>query len=291
VRDMNWMFFDVTLSTSNYDGILWSWAQLPLQNGVVFHAGKSKFSHGIAETARQIIIDVFGWSITDYGHAHVTPNMLVLNAIEGRSYSGKIVLSWNPIEGATNYDIYRSSFPIIDVSGLTSIVTGLTDTTYQDIILENGTYYYVVVASNEEKDFPISNCEDVIVTIVHAPSAPILNAIISSFTSGKIILSWNPVEGASYYRIFRSTSPITDVDKLTAIITKLTGTTYQDTVVKRGRYYYVVVATNVGGISPISNCASTVVALVLPIFSPVWFGIIILGGLIGFVGIQALRRR
>jgi hypothetical protein len=71
VTDMDRMFFGVTLSTSNYDSMLISWSQLPLQNDVAFDAGNSRYSAGDAETARQLIIDTFGWTITDGGNDRI----------------------------------------------------------------------------------------------------------------------------------------------------------------------------------------------------------------------------
>jgi surface protein len=163
VKSMKHMFQCVTLSTSNYDDMLLSWSQLSLQSGVVFDAGNSHFSNGTAETARQLIIDMFGWTITDGGQVLNAP---ILNTIEDPSSSGIIIISWNPVEGATTYRIYRSTSPITDVSELTAIITGISDTTYQDTVEVNGTYYYVVVASNDWGDSRISNCESVIVVSI-----------------------------------------------------------------------------------------------------------------------------
>jgi surface protein len=166
VSDMKDMFGGVILSTINYDGMLVSWSQLPLQSGVVFDAGNSQYSDGPAATARQLLIDTYDWTITDGGQVPDAPNAPVLNTIEGPSSSGNIILAWNPVEGATTYRIYRSTSPITDVSGLTAIITGLTDTTYQDTVLSNNTYYYVVIATNAGGDSPISNCESVVVALV-----------------------------------------------------------------------------------------------------------------------------
>ncbi len=67
VSNMSDMFKNETLSTANYDATLTAWSMLPLQNGVTFNAGNSEYSPGTAETARQKIIDDFGWTIIDGG--------------------------------------------------------------------------------------------------------------------------------------------------------------------------------------------------------------------------------
>ena len=65
---MEGMFSLVTLSTPNYDNLLLGWSQLPLQTGVSFDAGKSKYSNA-SKDARQFIITNFSWTITDGGLA------------------------------------------------------------------------------------------------------------------------------------------------------------------------------------------------------------------------------
>ena len=75
VEYMDNMFYGVTLSTPNYDNLLLGWSQLPLQTGVNFHAGNSKYSDA-AKDARQYIITTFAWTITDGGLA--TPGSPVI---------------------------------------------------------------------------------------------------------------------------------------------------------------------------------------------------------------------
>ncbi|MFM6976365.1 MAG: BspA family leucine-rich repeat surface protein [Sphingobacteriaceae bacterium] len=66
VTTMQNMFTNVTLSLANYDALLKAWAALNLSNGVVFHAGNSKYSV-LAANSRQSIISSFNWTITDGG--------------------------------------------------------------------------------------------------------------------------------------------------------------------------------------------------------------------------------
>ncbi len=66
VSNMGNMLRGTALSTPNYDSLLIGWSQLDLEHGVDFHAGDTQYSSE-AESARQYIIDEFGWSITDGG--------------------------------------------------------------------------------------------------------------------------------------------------------------------------------------------------------------------------------
>lgn len=66
VTNMEDMFNNAPLSTENYDSILEGWSSLPsVQNNVFFSAGNSQFC--LSETARQNLINNFGWSIADGG--------------------------------------------------------------------------------------------------------------------------------------------------------------------------------------------------------------------------------
>lgn len=65
VTNMENIFGSIILSTDNYDAILLGWSTQQLQNGVIFGGGNSQYCQG--EAARQNLIDVFGWLITDGG--------------------------------------------------------------------------------------------------------------------------------------------------------------------------------------------------------------------------------
>ena len=68
VSSLTWaeeMFFDVTLSTANYDALLIGWDAQDLQPDVIFSGGNSTYCDG--ENARQNMIDLDGWTITDGG--------------------------------------------------------------------------------------------------------------------------------------------------------------------------------------------------------------------------------
>ena len=62
------MFLGVTLTTQSYSDFLINLATLPLQSGVSFHGGNSKYNSAGA-VARAYIISTFGWTITDGGAA------------------------------------------------------------------------------------------------------------------------------------------------------------------------------------------------------------------------------
>ena len=68
VTDARYMFSGVTLTTQSYSDFLINLATLPLQSGVSFHGGNSKYNPAAA-IARAYLISNFGWTITDGGAA------------------------------------------------------------------------------------------------------------------------------------------------------------------------------------------------------------------------------
>ena len=62
------MFLGCTLTTQSYSDFLINLATQPLQSGVSFHGGNSKYNP-TAATARAYLISNFGWTITDGGAA------------------------------------------------------------------------------------------------------------------------------------------------------------------------------------------------------------------------------
>jgi len=67
--DLNWFLQNATIDTANYDATLISWAaQTPLFSSLVPDFGNSQYTlGGAAESARNTLINTYGWTITDGG--------------------------------------------------------------------------------------------------------------------------------------------------------------------------------------------------------------------------------
>ena len=70
VNTMEAMFRDSGLSTANYDALLIGWSTIispetPLKSNIQFSGGYSTYCNG--QSARNILINTYGWSITDSG--------------------------------------------------------------------------------------------------------------------------------------------------------------------------------------------------------------------------------
>jgi len=149
-----------------------------------------------------------------------------------------VTLTWNAVDGATNYFVKRST---TDGSGYT-LLASTTKTTYSDTALTNGIrYYYVVSAANQTGEGTNSSQVSALPQ-VSIPAAP--TGLTATATNALVTLTWNAVDGATNFFVKRS---ITDGSGYT-VLGATTKTTYSDTAVTNGiRYYYVVSASNQAG--------------------------------------------
>ena len=163
--------------------------------------------------------------------------------------SGKPVLTWNAVPGATSYKVYRAT----SKSGTYSLLGTVTTTSYTNTGAKEGTtYYYKVKAANGAGESAYSNVVSGKVVVTPKPAAPVVK-IGNSSTSGKPMLTWNAVEGATSYRIYRSTAKGSGY----SLLGTTTATSYTNTGAKAGTtYYYRVKACNDAGLSPYSNIVS-----------------------------------
>ena len=168
---------------------------------------------------------------------------------------GQIALSWGAAAG-TGYNIKRAP-----ASGgpYTIIATGITNTSYTDFGLANGTiYYYVVSTINGMGES--ANATPVSATPFGPPTTPAgLNVV--SFNAA-VSLNWTASAGAASYNVKRSTS---SGGSYTTISSGAASTSYSDTSVTAGTtYYYAVSAVNATGESADSTQAFIVAAPAMP---------------------------
>ena len=164
--------------------------------------------------------------------------------------SGKPMLTWNAVYGATSYRIYRSTSKGSGYSLLgTTKATSYTNTGAK----AGTTYYYRVKACNDAGLSPYSNVvSGKVKSVTPKPSAPVVK-IGHSATSGKPMLTWNAVSGATSYKVYRATSQ----NGTYSLLGTVTTTSYINTGAKDGvTYYYKVKAVNSAGESAYSNTVS-----------------------------------
>lgn len=177
--------------------------------------------------------------------------------------NGSITLTWTASTGATGYSVKRST-----TSGGPYTQRGSTTTaTFTDTQVANGTTYYYVVSALDAVGESVDSVQASATPA--APTAPPAVPANPSATAGnaRVTLNWTVSDGATSYRVKRSTVP---GGPYTQIATP-TAPPYVDTaVVNDTRYYYVISAVNSVGESADSVQVSAVPVVQNP--PPTTFG-------------------
>jgi fibronectin type 3 domain-containing protein len=163
----------------------------------------------------------------------------------------QLSLTWNPVTGANTYNLYRSTSS--GGEGTVPYVTGLSDPSFIDTGLANGTtYYYTATAVGDVGEGAKS------LELASTPESSVLWApqyLLATPSPSAITLYWDPAPGATTYNIYRSTTA--GGEGATPYQTAVTDSTFTDTSVVNGTTYYYTVSAVAGSvISATSNEAS-----------------------------------
>ena len=154
--------------------------------------------------------------------------------ISANTATGKPKLSWNQVEGAQIYRIYRSTKK---TSGYTYLKSAKTATSFTDTEAKVGTnYYYKIKAYGADAD--VKSEWSNVVNRVCDLKRPVVTLKVDT-ASGKPKVTFEKISGAQKYYIVRSTSEDGPFKKLATI----TGTSYIDKTAEVGvEYFYKVKA-------------------------------------------------
>ena len=141
--------------------------------------------------------------------------------------TGKIKISWNKIDGAVKYRLYRAE----SRNGEYKLLKTTTGTFVTNTSATAGkTYYYYVVALAE--DGTASEPSAIKYRTCDLPQPKI--TLSNNSSTGKVKLTWEKISGATGYQVYRATSR----DGTYKLMETVTGTTYTDTSSKAGKTYY-----------------------------------------------------
>ncbi|MBR5251272.1 MAG: hypothetical protein IKV52_00420 [Oscillospiraceae bacterium] len=147
---------------------------------------------------------------------------------QNNAASGKPQLSWDAVEGATEYRIYRST----DKNGSYKKVFTTQGTTYTNSSATAGTrYFYKVVAAGASKEAD-SGFSAIVSRTCDLPRPTVTVTNIES--TGKIRLDWNSIEGAKEYKVYRSTAK----DGEYKLLKTVTSTSFKNTSINAGETYW-----------------------------------------------------
>jgi fibronectin type 3 domain-containing protein len=151
---------------------------------------------------------------------------------------GAVGLSWDAVDDADAYRVYRSTDPT-DAAGGNALESGLSATTYDDPSVTNGTTYYYRVTAVDEAGNESDGSSEVAGTPFAAPTG-----LAGTSGDAQVQLGWNAAAGAREYNVYRSTSPTSGATG-NPLTTAVAGTTYVDETPENGtKYYYRVTAVN-----------------------------------------------
>jgi len=147
-----------------------------------------------------------------------------------------VLLYWTPPEGARTYTLYKAE----GGEDLAVLASGFGTTGYVDYaVSEETTYFYAVSATDRAGEGPQSAAIEVTTLSNTTPALPppIVDGV--SF-DGVVLLSWDAIDGASSYRIYRRTN----YEQL-ALIASPAGSLqgYADYNVLNGQSYYYAMST------------------------------------------------
>ncbi len=146
--------------------------------------------------------------------------------------SGKPKLTWNAVNGAEKYEIYRA----MTKTGTYQYMYSTSGTSYTNTSAKaETTYYYKVRAVSTKTEFVNSDFSSVVTRTCDLAQPTI--KVTSVASSGKPRVTWTPVTGADKYYIYRATSKGGTYTKMYTT----TGTAYTNTSAKpENTYYYKV---------------------------------------------------
>ena len=188
------------------------------------------------------------------------PNYVAAPVLKITTSAGKPQISWNAVDGATKYWIYRST------DGKTfKYYDSTTKTSYTNKSTSIGTtYYYKVKAVKTVDGTNYTSDLSGAKSILCKPAAPTVSIYR---TNGKPQLKWSAVTGAAKYWIYRSTDGVNF-----SYYDSTTKTSYTNSGAASGKKYYyrvkavaVVNGTNVTSAN--SNTKSLMTTLAKPTVS------------------------
>ena len=166
----------------------------------------------------------------NYGKSVSTPKLTSASNV-----NGGVKVSWNAVDGATKYKVFRKTADT-DWKALKTVTT----TTYTDKTAVSGTTYYYTVrcVSPIDNSVYISSYNTTGLKKTYY-AAPVLKA--ASNVNGGVKVTWNAVDSASRYKVIRRNADSTSWKALGYT----DSTSYTDKTAESGKtYYYSVRCVN-----------------------------------------------
>ncbi len=161
-------------------------------------------------------------------------SVLAAPVITAEASNDTVYVYWNAVKGAVGYNLYYQN----------NLLDSFVDTVVAIQVVQAGEYCFTITAFNENKE-ESEQSNEACATVVapeglEVPEAPVLTAKIEG---NYVVLSWEPVENATYYVIYFG-------DKL---LGNHNETSLKLELPEPGTYCFTVAAANLAGASEPSN--------------------------------------
>ena len=110
----------------------------------------------------------------------------------GTIENGRVTLRWNGVVGANRYKVYRDNNSVGEV----------TETTFTDTGLTNGSYNYTISSINTSGVESTQSPSIMLTSLPDKPDTPV--HLVASSGDQQITLTWDAVMGVDLYRVYRN---------------------------------------------------------------------------------------
>ena len=199
------------------------------------------------------IAGVGAQSVYDEGNTMTVPSAPGSFSASDGSFDDRVRITWTAPSGPVNsYNVYRCDTS--DCSGtVTTLATGLTAVTYDDMISNHLTYYYRVSAFNDAGEGALSGIDMGSTDDVTAPTIPTSVAATQGDQVANVHITWNSAAGAVWYNVYRSSTSGGLYTKING--SNITSLSYDDPTAAGVHWFYKVAAQNNFGESAQSSYA------------------------------------
>ena len=161
-------------------------------------------------------------------------------------------VKWDPVKYAEYYQVYRSSSNYSSSYYYSLIADNVTSTSYVDLSPLSGSNYYRIRAVGHGMTSSDSNTSGQISNQMSVPT----NVVASLDNTNYVVnVSWDLVNFASYYKVYRSSSSYGSFEM---VADNVTANSWKDTTPLSGNNYYKIYAVGYGLTSNESRVSNSV---------------------------------
>lgn len=177
--------------------------------------------------------------------------------------AGQVWLSWESVEGAAGYVLYRSPVG----GGSLSLLTQLAGLSFTDAPPAEGLYQYAVASLRTANGSTVTGEVSDAVNAVSDASSPSSPAAVQVALIGRgVLVNWAAASPAPVtYDVYRDDAAITNIADLVPVSRRVASTNWIDVAPSASDHYYAIVARDAVGNGSAPSPSAYLNALLLPV--------------------------